>query len=192
MTILTIGLALFLGVHFYSAFRSRESGKDIKEKIGNARYMGLYSLVSLAGLALIIWGYSIAEVTQNVFQGFSGARNVVFLLMMPALILILSADMPKGYIKASAKHPMLIAVALWSIAHIVDGADLKQLLLFGSFLLYSVVDIIAVSRRKDNDNKAYVEPNIKNDILVLVVATLAYFALVYWLHGWLFGFSLSM
>lgn len=192
MTTLYFGLALFFGAHFYSAFRSREAGRDIKEKLGKAKYMGLYSLVSLVGLVLIIWGYSKAEVTQFIFPGFAGARGVVLMLMMPALILIISSDMPKGYIKATVKHPMLIAVALWAIAHILDGANLKQLLLFGSFLLYSVVDIVAVSIRKGGDEKAVIEPKFKNDVLVVATAALAYLALVYWLHGWLFGVNLTV
>ena len=192
MTILIIGLALFFSAHLYSAFRSRSPERDIKDKFGKATYMGIYSLVSFVGLALIICGYSTADVTATIIPGFSGARNAVFILMLPALILITSSNLPISHIKTTVKHPMLIAVALWSIAHILDGANLKQLLLFGSFLLFSLIDIVAVSLRQDKQSQTHPEPKIKNDILVLAVATLAYCALIYGLHEWLLGVSLNL
>lgn len=193
MEILIAGLVLFFGAHFYSAFRSRTAGADIKERIGEAKYMGLYSLVSLAGFALLVWGYSLAQPTQYLFTGFAGGRDVAAWLMVPALVLLVASQMPMGHIKRIVVHPMLVAVAIWAIAHLIDGANLKQLLLFGSFLLYSLIDILAVNRRNrrlatEDPGAEHGEPKFSYDLIALAVGVVAYLALIYGLHEWLFGY----
>ena len=189
MTMLYCGLAIFFGVHLYSAFRSRAAGTNIEEKIGQGRYKGIYSLISFVGIILIVLGYAKAEATPYIFSGFSGARSANLVIMLPALIMIVAANMPTGYIKAITRHPMLIAVILWAAVHLLDGANLKQFLLFGSFLLYSVVDIFAVSIKNRSQVKDAKEPKIKNDVIAVVIGLLVYLVSIYWLHAFLFGFK---
>lgn len=189
MAMLSTGLALFFGLHLFAAFRSRAPDKDIKLHLGQAKYMGLFSLISLLGLLLIIFGYRAMPNSAYLFAGFAGGRNLVPWVMLPAMILIVCSDLPRGHIKAAVKHPMLLAVGLWSIAHLMDGANLRQLMLFGSFLAFCVIDFVAVSMRDRKLDQPVADPTLKNDILVLVVGIAAYFVFAKWLHQWLFGFA---
>ncbi|MEM7360828.1 MAG: NnrU family protein [Pseudomonadota bacterium] len=194
MEVLIVGLTIFFGAHCYSAFRSREAGSDIKERLGEAKYMGIYSLVSLLGFGLLIWGYSLAQPGQYLFVGIAGARDVAVLVMVPALILLVASQLPPGHIKSLSVHPMLIAIALWGIAHLLDGADLRQLLLFGTFLLYSLIDIPAVNRRtrqasSAGNSGAQSTPKLSYDLIAVAIAAVVFLALVYGLHDWLFGRS---
>ncbi|MFT5571966.1 MAG: putative membrane protein [Cryomorphaceae bacterium] len=186
MAVFIIGLLLFFSSHFYSAFRSRAPGDDIKEKLGEERYMGVYSLVSILGFGLIVWGYSLIEAMPLVFNGLAVSRIVISILMAAALISLAAAYVPSSNIKRVVKHPMLLGVGLWGLAHILDGATLKQVLLFGSFLLYSIVDAIAASKR---DSAVGINPpaKLRNDFIAVGVGLLVYMVIAKWLHSFLFG-----
>jgi len=187
MFILILGLLIFFSAHAYSAFRSRDPDRDIKARWGEGPYMGAYSLVSLIGFGLALYGYGLAPRGDFLFAPPDWARSAIAIAMLPALILIVSAYMPRGYIKSLARHPMLLAVLIWSATHIAVGVTFKELLLFGSFGLYALIDLVAVSRRPAA--AAATSPRILNDVLVIAVGTAAYFALVLWGHAALFGFS---
>ncbi|MFT5137552.1 MAG: putative membrane protein [Arenicella sp.] len=187
MTILYIGLCLFFGLHVYSAFRSRITGADIKQKWGEAKYMGLYSLVSLLGLVVIIWGYSLTQPSAYVFNGVDNGRAFIPWLMVVAVLLLAASQLPTGFIKKTTKHPMLLAVAVWSVAHLIDGADLPQCALFGSFLVYSLIALVAVSQRETPvKNRAQI-PHWRNDLFSVLITIVVYTMLVNGIHEWLFG-----
>jgi uncharacterized membrane protein len=107
-------------------------------------------------------------------------------LMLPALVLIVAAYTPTGYIKKAVKHPMLTAVKLWALAHLTANGDLMSMILFGTFLLYGVMDRIAVKQRGDR-GAAAARPNIFGDLIALAVGIAVYAALVTFLHQRLFG-----
>ncbi|NND81640.1 MAG: NnrU family protein, partial [Gammaproteobacteria bacterium] len=151
MMILILGLVLFFGLHLYATFRSRAPHADLRQRWGKAKYMGLFSVVSLLGLVLIVLGYRAMPNTEYLYAGIQHGRQWVPLIMLPAMILIVCSDLPRGYIKSTVRHPMLLAVILWSSAHLIDGASLRQLLLFGSFLGYAVIDLVVVSMRATPD-----------------------------------------
>jgi uncharacterized membrane protein len=188
MVIFILGLLLFFGLHYYSAFRSRASGVDIKEKLGEARYMGVYSLISILGFGLIVWGYSLIESMPILFSGLGGSRSLTQALMAAAFISLAAAYVPSSNIKRVVRHPMLLGVGLWGIAHLLDGATLKQLMLFGSFLLYSVVDAIADSKREPSEGT---QPPTKllSDVIAVGIGLVVYVIFAMWLHRILFGIS---
>lgn len=180
------GLLLFFGTHLYSAFRNRtEAG--LAARIGRGPYMGLYSLVSIAGFAAMIWGYAMIKpgwVQLGVPP--SWGRHVTMALMLPAMILIVTAYMrPAGFIKKAVKHPMLAAVKVWALAHLLVNWDLASVILFGSFLTFGVIDRIAVKRRGDV-GAANIHPNVLGDLLSIAIGLALYLLLVYDLHGRLF------
>jgi uncharacterized membrane protein len=108
-------------------------------------------------------------------------------LMLPAMILIVAAYMrPIGFIKKAVKHPMLAAVKLWAFAHLLVNWDLASLILFGSFLVFGVLDRIVVKRRGDM-GAAAAHPNVLGDLLSIAIGIALYLLLVYQLHGDLFG-----
>lgn len=181
------GLVLFFGAHLYSAFRSRAEG-GLATRMGRGLYMGLYTLVSGIGLAALIWGY--AHIKPGWIQlGVppDWGRHIAMALMLPAMVLIVAAYMrPVGFIKTAVKHPMLAAVKLWALAHLLVNWDLSSVILFGSFLAYGVIDRIAVKRRGDM-GAAGAKANVLGDLLSIAVGIALYLLLVYQLHGDLFG-----
>jgi uncharacterized membrane protein len=179
------GLIVFFGMHAYSTFRSREPDA-LAERMGGA-YKGLYSVVSLAAFVAFVWGYANVGLFINVWNPPSWTRHVAMTLMLPALVLIVAAYTPTGYIKKAVKHPMLTAVKLWALAHLTANGDLMSMILFSAFLVYAVVDRIAVKRRGDRGGAAVAKPNIFGDLLALAIGIALYAALVTFLHQRLFG-----
>lgn len=179
------GLALFFATHFFSAFRSRDE-RGLAHRLGRGPYMGLYSLLSLVGFIALAWGFSEMRPWQPVWSPPDWTRHVAVTLMLPAILLIVAAYVPTGYIKKAVGHPMLIAVTLWALAHLTANGDLGSMILFGSFLVFAVVDRIVVARRGDR-GAAAATPNILGDLLAVAVGGALYAALIFYLHPILFG-----
>lgn len=189
MLYLIIGLVIFFGTHLFSAYRSREPGKDIRAKMGQGPYMGLYSLVSIAGFALIVWGYGAARPAPILYMPPAWFAHINLVLMLFAMVFLAAAYMPTGNIKKAVKHPMLLAVKIWATGHLLANGELNSVLLFGSFLAYGVLDRIAVKKRGDNGPGPDVKANVMGDVGAVVVGLGAYAAIAHWLHPILFGVS---
>ena len=187
MIILLIGLAVFFGVHIFSAVRSREAGKDIKERIGYGPYMGLYSLVSIASFVLIVYGFGAARGSGILYTPPTWLAHINLVLTIPALILLVASQVPAGHIKKATKHPMLLAVKLWALGHLLANGELNSVLLFGSFLAYAVFDRIMVKRRGDNGPGPDAALNPMMDVVSIVGGLGVWAAIALWLHPNLFG-----
>ncbi len=187
MTYLVLGLVIFFGTHLFSAYRSREPGKDLRKKMGEGPYMGLYSLVSIAGFALIVWGFGAARPAQILYTPPAYLAHINLLLMAIAMILLAAAYLPTGRIKKAVKHPMLAAVKVWAFGHLLANGELNSVVLFGSFLAYAVLDRIAVKKRGDNGPGPDAAVNGMGDAGAVVVGLGAYAAILLWLHPVLFG-----
>ncbi len=186
MIYLILGLVIFFGTHVFSAVRSRADGADLRRKNEGA-FMGVYSLVSLAGFALIIWGFGAARPAQILYTPPAFLAHFNLILMALALILLASAYLPTGRIKTLAKHPMLAAVKLWAFGHLLANGELNAVLLFGSFLAYAVFARIAAKRRGDNGPGPGAAVSVAGDIGAVVVGLGVYAAIAFWLHPVLFG-----
>ncbi|MBC6403127.1 MAG: NnrU family protein [Hyphomonadaceae bacterium] len=186
MVFLWIGLVLFFGPHLFSAFRDRSPEKDIRTRLGYGPYMGLYSIVSLTGLVLIFIGYGAMRPAPVVYPVPAWGQTLNLILMLPALILITVSQFPAGHMKRRLKHPMLVAIKMWAMGHLLANGELNSVILFGAFLVYAVIDRIAVKRRGDNGPLDAV-PDIKWDILCVFVGFAAYAAFIMFLHQLLFG-----
>ena len=189
MLYLILGLVIFFGTHLFSAYRSREPGKDIRAKMGQGPYMGLYSLVSIAGFALIVWGYGAARPAPILYMPPAWFAHINLVLMLFAMVFLAAAYMPTGHIKKAVKHPMLLAVKIWAAGHLLANGELNSVLLFGSFLAYGVLDRIAVKKRGDNGPGPDVKANVMGDVGAVVLGLGAYAAIAHWLHPILFGVS---
>lgn len=187
MTYLILGLVIFFGAHLFTAFRSRAPGKDIKARLGYGPYMGLYSLVSAIGLGLIIWGFGAARPAPVLYVPPAGLAHLNLALMLPALILLAAAYLPTGRIKKAVKHPMLAAVKIWALGHLLANGELNSVLLFGSFLAYGVIDRIAVKKRGDLGPGPDAPVSAMGDLAAIVIGAGAYAAILLWLHPILFG-----
>lgn len=190
MTVLIIGLVLFLGPHSVRIFAPAWRDRMISER-GEGTWKGAYSLLSLAGLVLIVWGYGLARMDPVVvWYPPVWTRHLSLVLLMPVFVLLVAAYAP-GHIKARLKHPMLAAVKLWAVAHLLANGTLADILLFGSFLAWAVVDRISVKRRPVSapGHGVSAPPNWANDVIALVVGATLYVSFLLFLHEWLIGVS---
>ena len=191
MVWLIVGLVLFLGVHSVSIV-SPLGRQQLARQMGEAGYKGLYTLVSFVGLGLIVWGYGLArEAPVLLYTLPTGFRHLAALLMLPVFVLLLAAYLP-GRIQRAAKHPMLLSVKLWALAHLLANGTLADVLLFGAFLVWAVADRISVKRRAAAGlmrSAPALPGSAANDAIALVGGLVLYAVFVLWLHGWLFGVS---
>jgi uncharacterized membrane protein len=187
MTLLVLGIVVLVGIHFLPAFSELRDG--LIAQLGRNGYRALFSVVSLLGLALVIWGFAKAPVVQ-IWAPPDWTRHLALLLMLPVFPLLLAAYLP-GKIKAKVRHPMLAAIKFWALAHLIANGDLASIILFGSFLAYAVVDRILVKRRGGTEpvlavSKAEAR---RNDLISLGAGLALYVAFLFWLHPLLFGVS---
>lgn len=187
MTIYLAGLVIFFGLHLYSALRSRAPGSDIKEKMGYGPFMGLYSLVSIVGFVLIIYGYGATRGAGIIYTPPTWLAHINLVLTLPAMILLVASQVPAGRIKKATKHPMLVAIKLWALGHLLANGELNSVLLFGSFLAYAIFDRIMVKRRGDNGPGPDVTLNPTMDVIAVVGGVGVWAAIAMWLHPILFG-----
>ncbi|MFW2355270.1 NnrU family protein [Hydrogenophaga sp.] len=189
MVLLILGLVLFLGIHSVSIV-SADGRNRLAGQMGEGPWKGLYSLVSLAGFALIVVGYGAArEAPVLLYTLPSGFKHLAALLMLPVFVLLLAAYLP-GRIQRAARHPMLLAVKLWALAHLLANGTLADVLLFGGFLAWAVVDRISVKRRAAA-GQLRAGPALPggraNDAIALVGGLGIYVLFVVWAHAWLVG-----
>ena len=188
MTLLILGLALFLGVHSISIVAPGWRDARVAQG-GEAAWKGLYSVVSLVSFGLIIYGYGLARQAPVVlYAPPAGMRHVALLLMLPFFPLLFAAYLP-GRIKAAAKHPMLLAVKLWALAHLLANGTLHDVVLFGAFLAWAVADRISVKRRAVVRAHPGAPPSPVNDVIAVVGGLVTYAVFVLWAHLKLIGVS---
>lgn len=178
---LTAGLALFFAAHTFSMFRTARAA--LVARLGALPYRGVYSLVSLAGFALIVHGYGHAP-HSAVWLPPAGLRHLTMLLMLPVFVLLSAAYVP-GHIKARLGNPMLLAITSWALAHLLVNGDLASMLLFGAFLAFSVVDLVAVIG--SGRSSVVATPRAWADVLAVAVGLLVYAGFVLALHRALIG-----
>ena len=187
MSTLLIGLATFFIVHSVSIVNEPWRDRWVT-KIGEWPWKGLYSLVAIIGFVLIIKGYGAARLDPMIiYLPPVWLRHLAILLLVPVFPLLLAAYLP-GRIQTVTKHPMLIATMLWSVSHLLVNGTLADLLLFGSFLTWAVVDRISMQRRTQRPVPG--APAAKfNDIIAVIGGLALYVAFVLWFHTWLIGVS---
>ncbi|WP_439136308.1 NnrU family protein [Pseudomaricurvus sp.] len=188
MTELIVGLILFLGIHSASIVAPVARDKAAV-RLGEYGWKGLYSVIALVGLILVIRGYGDARLDPIVlYSSPEWTRHLVMLLMLPVFVFFLAAYLP-GRISHTLKHPMLVAVKLWAASHLLANGALADVLLFGSFLAWAVVDRISIKRRSVRDNPRF--PSGKaNDPAAIVGGLALYLAFVFWLHPVLIGVAI--
>jgi uncharacterized membrane protein len=186
MLILIIGIIVFLATHTFTTFRGAR--ERLIERVGPGAFKGIYSVVALAGFAMICWGFSRyrAEGMIPLWTPPAWGSDLAIVLMWFAFV-SLACSNPKapGRIRGWLRHPMLAGVKIWALAHLLANGDLGGLLLFGSFLAWAVYDRIAVKRRGDI-GAPRIGSFTKADGIALGAGTVAYVAMIF-LHPWLIG-----
>lgn len=187
MITLLLGLVIFLGIHSVSilapAWRDR-----VAARLGAGAWRGVYSLLSLVGLLLIIHGFALARAAPVVlYTPGPTLHRIAAVLMLPVFPLLFAAYLP-GRIQAAARHPMLVAIKLWAVAHLLANGLAADVLLFGAFLAWAVFDRISLKRRPLRPVPG-APPGKWNDLLAIVLGLGVYALLVLWAHQRLFGVS---
>jgi len=181
LALLIIGLVDFIGVHVFVSLR--QSRAAVISRIGEGPYRGVFSLVSIIGLGLIVYGFGRyrADGLIPVWSPPTFLHPITELLMWPAVVLVVAAYIP-GTIKTVVTHPMLAGVKLWAFAHLLANGDLGGVILFGSILGWAVYDRITLKRRVDAGGPQIPVGGLKNDLLAVVVGTLIYLAVGFVFH----------
>jgi len=180
MSYLLPGLILFFGVHSLPLFSTQRQA--LIDKFGRLPYLGLFSLLSLAGLWLMLHGYG-RMVPTLWWTPFSFGRMLALALMLLAWILVIAAYLDT-HIRDRLKHPMLMGVALWASVHLLANGDSRSTLIFAPFLIYSLVDMVLTCPRPKLLPRGV--PRLRNDIIAVVAGLLVYMAVLHG-HQALFG-----
>jgi uncharacterized membrane protein len=184
MTPLIAGLVLFLGAHTLTTMRDTRA--TLIGLFGEGPYKGLYSLLSLAGLVLIVWGFGRYRGGGYipVWDPPAWLHPIALILNWFAFVALAAAYSPAGKIKGLLRHPMLAGLKAWALAHLLVKGDLGSMILFAAFLVWAVYDRIAVKRRGD----AGAPPSgvSAGDAIALGVGSVAY-AAIFWLHPLIIG-----
>jgi uncharacterized membrane protein len=187
MTLLVLGLILFLGVHSVSIVAPGWRDEQVRRR-GVGAWKGIYTVISLIGFVLLVVGYGQArQAPVVIYTPPAGLRHVAWLLMLPVFVLLFASNLP-GRIAEITKHPMLLATKLWATAHLLANGNLADVLLFGGFLVWAVLDRISVKRRPPRPRPLPARRPI-NDVIALVGGLATYALFIGGLHQWLIGVS---
>ena len=187
MVYLLAGLLIFLGLHSIRIV-AEDTRTRLRAQWGTNTYKGIYTLVSLLGFGLIVWGFGVARETPSVlWMPPTGMRHLAALLTLPAFVFLAAAYVPGNAIKARVHHPMVLSVKTWALAHLLATGTVAHALLFGSFLLWAVL-CFAASRRRDRvQGVVYAPGTLPGTLATVVLGILGWAVFAFYLHGVLIG-----
>ena len=187
MTFLILGLLAFFAVHSVRIFAEPWRTRQIA-KLGANPWKGLYSLASLIGFVMIVWGYGMARGEPVVIWSPPvWTRHLAALLTLFTFVLIVAAYVPRNIFKAKLHHPMILGIKVWALAHLLANGTLADLLLFGAFLVWAVFDFRA-ARARDR-GVTYAAGTAGGTVVTLVVGLAGWVVFAFWLHARLIGVS---
>lgn len=187
MTYLILGLVIFLGVHSVRIVNDPWR-THMRTRLGERTWKGLYSVASAIGLGLMVWGFGLAR--QQPVQLWSppgGMRHLAALLTLLAFVLLAAAYVPGNGIKAYVHHPMVLAVKVWALAHLLSNGNLAHVVLFGSLLVWAVLDYRAARQRDRAAQTQYAHGTTGATGITVAIGVGTWIAFALWLHGLLIG-----
>jgi uncharacterized membrane protein len=187
MSILIAGLIIFLGIHSVRIFADGWRAEK-RAQWGEGAWKGLYSVASIVGFGLVVWGYGLARQQPVVLWVPPVAmRHIAALLMLFAIIMLVAAYVPGNAIKSKLRHPMTLSVKTWALAHLLANGNLADVLLFGSFLVWTVACFIAARKRDRAAGTVYAAGKAVPTMVTVVVGLVAFGVFAMYLHKWLIG-----
>jgi uncharacterized membrane protein len=187
MTVLILGLVVFLGSHSIRIFADDWRARQIAH-LGLRRFKNIYSVVALAGFVLIVWGYGLARTDPVVLWAPPAwTQHVAALLNLPAFILLAAANPRGNFIKAAVGHPMVLGVKVWAFAHLIANGSLADVVLFGAFLAWSIADFAAARRRDRREGTVHPGGTPMRNAVTVIAGVVVWAAFAFWLHAWLIG-----
>jgi uncharacterized membrane protein len=189
MTWMLLGLVLFLGAHslrvFAESWRSQQMAR-----MGEKTFKGIYAVVSLLGFVLLCWGYDLARATPTVLWVPPVAtRHVAALLMLLASVLMVAAYVPGNHLKVRMRHPMVLSVKVWALAHLLANGNLEDVILFATFLVWAVLCFRAARARDRAANLPTAVPQMRATLVAVMGGLVLYAVFLFKAHAWLVGVS---
>jgi uncharacterized membrane protein len=186
MTLLLCGLFLFIATHSVRIF-AEPLRTTLVARMGEWPYKGVLAVLSLLGFWLLLTGYAQARLeTWVVWTPPAFLRHIMWLLMLFALVLLVAAYVPRNHLKKRLKHPMVLSVKVWALAHLLVNGQMHQMVLFGAFLVWSVLNFRAARKR---DEPEAPPAQWLATLLCLVIGGAAWAALLWRFHAEWFGVS---
>ena len=192
MLLLILGLVLFTGIHSLrlggDVFRTR-----LLNSLGEAKFKGLYSLISVIGFIFMVYGFGIArDSLVPIWSPPSFAKWIAYFLTLLAMVLMVAAYVPNNRIRAKLHHPMVLSVKTWALAHLIANGTLAHIFLFGTLLVWSVLLFRALRARDKRMQVVYATGNGASTWLTLEIGLALWLIFVGWLHGWIVGVQVLM
>ncbi|NBX55935.1 MAG: protein NrnU [Betaproteobacteria bacterium] len=189
MTWMILGLVLFVGSHALQALVPAWRQRQI-QRMGDRPFKAVVSLVALAGFVGICWGYDLARSMPMVlWVPPTGMRHVAALLMLVAAWLMVAAFVPGNHIKARLRHPMVLSVKVWALAHLLANGNLEDVILFGSFLAWAVLSFRAARQRDRLDDPRPSATSAQATWVAVAGGLAVYGVILFKAHAWLVGVS---
>ena len=179
MNLLILGITIFFSIHLVPIFPLK---KFLINRLGENKYKGLFSLIALIGILIIIYGFSSADY-YPIWDPLPYSKELALTLMPISIVLLVAANIQTN-IKRLTKHPMLIGILIWSFVHLIANGDLRSIMLFGSFGVYALIDIIFSKKVLTTNNTA--NYTLTKDIIVVIIGLLVYAIIVYF-HQYIAG-----
>ena len=199
MALLILGLVLFLGAHSTRIFAEHWRQATL-ERLGEKAYKGAYTLVSLVGFGLLMFGFDQVRWDSPVLWSPPvWAKHGAAVLMLLSLVLLACAHAPRNAIKAKLHHPMVLSVKVWALAHLLANPRLADVVLFGAFLIWSVLNFRAARQRDrmaaatalSGEGSGALEPEVSSAATwrAIGIGVVVWAILLSRGHAWLFGVS---
>ncbi|MGX9356577.1 NnrU family protein [Roseobacteraceae bacterium S113] len=174
MALLILGILIWVLAHYFKRLAPKT-----RAKLGDPG-KGVVAVALVASLVLIVLGYRQAEFVA-VWTPPSFMVHINNLLMLLA-VFVFGMSATTGRLRGRLRHPMLLSVKIWAVAHLLVNGDLASIVLFGAMLLWAVGSVVLINRAETWDRPTPGEA--KKDVL-LVVITLVMYGLITGLHTWL-------
>ena len=187
MATLVLGLVIFLGLH-----STRISAEPLRAqaiaRLGEGPWKGLYSLLSVIGFVLIVWGFAEARSTAPVLWAPPpGARPATILLMLVSMLLLAGYFFKQSHIAVAVHHPMVWSIVVFGLGHLIANGSAADVVLFGAFFIWAFADLASSYARDRRNSVVYPEPNWGATIGAIVLGLVLWAVIAFWLHFWLFG-----
>jgi uncharacterized membrane protein len=187
MSYLIFGLVLFLGVHSMRIF-AEGWRTETRIRVGENAYKGVYSLLSIVGFGLIVWGFGIVrENPVMLWMPAKGMRHAASLLTLISFVLLAAAYVPSNAFKARFHHPMVLGIKFWALAHLLANGSVAHMVLFGAFLAWAVADFIAARKRDRAQDIHYPAGSNVGTLITVAAGVGAWTLFAFVLHGLLIG-----
>ncbi|MDP1742263.1 NnrU family protein [Polaromonas sp.] len=183
MVMLLLGLVLFLGVHSTRIVADGWRTAMIA-RIGEMPWKAAYAVLSIVGFVLIVWGFGLArQQPVQLWMPPRGMRHLASLLTLIAFVLLAATYVPRNAIKARLHHPMVLAVKVWALAHLLANGNLAHMVLFGTFLVWAALSFRAARARDRAAGTVYPAGTAAGTGITVVVGVAAWAVFAFWAHG---------